>query len=491
MIFSSPRFFVFLVILLLTLWPRWSLAAKLRILLVASCFFYAAWDVRYLGLLLFVSLVNWWCGERISETDEPRARQRWLVASIIASLGTLGWFKYTNFFLDTLRPALAAAGLDVPHLEILLPAGVSFYTFKTMSYTIDVHRRELAPCRSFLDYATFVTFFPELIAGPIVRASIFLPQMNREIGPTVDRLRTGASLFLLGLVKKLVIADRMAGIADPVFSDPGQWSTATVWCGVVAYALQIYCDFSGYSDMAIGTAKMVGYDLPANFRMPYLARDVADFWRRWHITLSQWLRDYLYIPLGGNRHGTASTYRNLVVTMLFGGLWHGASWNFVLWGGLHGVALAVHRALRSWNRDRPLLPAALATPITTLFVILCWVPFRAPDFDTTMTVFARLFVPSEGVIWLPTWLIRSLVIVGLAHVIGVALENAAERGIGRARMDSVLGRFGARLRHDAVSGWWVELDPSRVGGAFALVATALLVFLFAATGANPFIYFQF
>ena len=227
--------------------------------------------------------------------------------------------------------------------NILLPAGISFYTFKSMSYTIDVFRGSLKPCRSWLDYATFITFFPELIAGPIVRGSVFLPQMDRVIGPTMDRVASGASMFLQGLVKKLFVADRMAVVADAVFATPGIFDTATTWCGVAAYTIQIYCDFSGYSDMAIGTARMIGYDLPENFNMPYLSTNITEFWRRWHMTLSTWLRDYLYIPLGGNRHGVLMTYRNLFLTMLLGGLWHGANWTFVIWGGLHGCALAVHK----------------------------------------------------------------------------------------------------------------------------------------------------
>ena len=206
-------------------------------------------------------------------------------------------------------------------MSVLLPAGISFYTFKSMSYTIDVYRRRIEPCSSHLDYTMFVTFFPDLIAGPIVRASVFLPQMTRRIGPTRERLLHGGSLFLIGMAKKLLIADHVAVVANDVFASPGSWSAATAWCGLLAYSLQIYCDFSGYSDMAIGTAKMLGYDLPENFNMPYLAASVAEFWRRWHITLSEWLRDYLYIPLGGNRRGTLRTDVNLLLTMLLGGLW--------------------------------------------------------------------------------------------------------------------------------------------------------------------------
>ncbi|MCC6642440.1 MAG: MBOAT family protein [Deltaproteobacteria bacterium] len=492
MIFSSPRFLLFLAVMLLLLAPRWRLQVKLHVLLVGSCFFYAAWDYRYLALLLFVSVANYVCGARIADASDERGRKLWLWASVAVSLGTLAYFKYTGFFLDTLRPALALAGVPVPELDILLPAGVSFYTFKTMSYTIDVYRRELEACRSITDYATFVTFFPELIAGPIVRASIFLPQMGRVIGPTAERLRIGASIFLLGLTKKLLIADPMASVADPIFASPETYATPTIWMGVLAYTLQIYCDFSGYSDMAIGVAKMIGYDLPENFRMPYLARDVAEFWRRWHITLSTWLRDYLYIPLGGNRHGPARTYLNLMATMLLGGLWHGSSWNFVLWGALHGIGLAVHRWLRDRNGGYPLLPHVVAVPTTFVFVMLCWVPFRAPDFRTTAIMLERMFVPgAEGVLWIPTLLLRGVLLIAAGHALGSLLEAAAERGWREGLAARLLRPFGGTLRHDAIAGWYVDLDPGRVGGAFVLVLCVLLIFFYAPTGTSPFIYFRF
>lgn len=492
MVFSSPRFLLFLVVLLLLLAPRWRLGVKLNILLVSSCFFYAAWDYRYLALLLFVSAANFLCGARIASSATEGQRKTWLWTSIAVSLGTLAYFKYTGFFLDTLRPALALAGIPLPELEILLPAGVSFYTFKTMSYTIDVYRRELDVCRSITDYATFVTFFPELIAGPIVRASVFLPQMTRTIGPTAERLRIGLSIFLLGLTKKLLIADPMASVADPIFASPETYATATLWMGVLAYTIQIYCDFSGYSDMAIGVAKMIGYDLPENFRMPYLARDVAEFWRRWHITLSTWLRDYLYIPLGGNRRGPARTYSNLMATMLLGGLWHGSSWNFVLWGALHGAGLAVHRWLRERGGGSSLLPRAVAIPLTFLFVMLCWVPFRAPDFGTTLTMLSRMFLPGqEGVLWVPTLLLRGVVLVVAGHALGSVLEAAAERGQRVGLAARLLRPFGGVLRRDPIAGWYVDVDPGHIGGAFVLVTCLLLIFFYAPTGTSPFIYFQF
>ena len=340
MIFSSVRFFIFLAITLAILGLISRRDLKKRFLAVASCFFYAAWDWRYLGLLLVISVTDYFCAIQISETNMRKRRKAWLILSLVSNLGILGWFKYFNFFIENANALLAQFGVSISHLNILLPAGISFYTFKTLSYTIDVYRKEIEPCRSWLDYATFITFFPELIAGPIVRGSVFLPQMGRSIGPTKERLIVGFSIFLQGFTKKVFIADRLATVADPIFANPGLYSSFSVWLGVVAYSIQIFCDFSGYSDMAIGVAKMIGYDLPENFNMPYLSASITEFWRRWHMTLSSWLKDYLYIPLGGNRKGRARTYINLMLTMLLGGLWHGASWNFVLWGGAHGLALA-------------------------------------------------------------------------------------------------------------------------------------------------------
>lgn len=492
MLFSSPRFFLFLVVVLAVLALRLRLRTKLDLLLVASCFFYAAWDWRYLALLLGVSAANHLCAVQIHASNDPRVRRRWLATSVIASLGTLAYFKYAGFFLENLNHLLALGGMSVPVLSVLLPAGISFYTFKTMSYTIDIHRRELEPSRTLRHYATYVTFFPELIAGPIVRASVFLPQMTREIGPTADRLRVGASIFLIGLTKKLLIADRVAGVSDAVFATPDVFSTGAVWLGVLAYTIQIYCDFSGYSDMAVGTAKMIGYDLPRNFRMPYLAANVAEFWRRWHITLSTWLRDYLYVPLGGNRKGRVRTYVNLALTMLLGGLWHGASWNFVLWGGLHGAALALHRAQSELRGGRRLLPGVLAVPITFGFAMLCWVPFRSPDWDTTVLVLRKLCgLAGPGAAYVSFGLVACAALLAAGHGLGALLDRSAEHGQEPPWLGRALAWLGFELRADPISGWYVVLGVGRLPGAMVVASWLLLLFLFVPTGTSPFIYFQF
>jgi alginate O-acetyltransferase complex protein AlgI len=493
MVFTSPRFLIFLglVLAVLSLLPGRDL--KKRFLALASCFFYAAWDWRYLGLLLVVSVIDYYCALRIHAGASQRARKLWLAASIVSNLGILAYFKYCNFFINNLNGFGAFFGWQLPVADILLPAGISFYTFKTMSYTIDVYRGELEPCHSWLDYTTFITFFPELIAGPIVRASIFLPQMTRDIGPTRERILAGASLFVQGLLKKLLVADRLATIADPIFGNPAIYSPATLWFGVLAYSIQIYCDFSGYSDMAIGTARMIGYDLPENFRMPYISCSITEFWRRWHMTLSSWLRDYLYIPLGGNRKGSGRTYINLMLTMLLGGLWHGASWNFVLWGGLHGTALALHKLLGHWRRGQPLLPKPIAWAVTLLFVMITWVPFRAHGFGTTLLMLEKMFCLGElrGGYWSPTWLWWLGGAVIAAHVLGLLVERAQANPAWERRFASGLNLFGFRIENLPISG--VFLVPYRItfAGSYAVALVFLILLYFAPMNTSPFIYFQF
>jgi alginate O-acetyltransferase complex protein AlgI len=487
-VFSSLRYFLFLAGVLTVLAPDYSHRAKKLVLCAASCFFYAAWDPRYLGLLLLVSIIDYACAVRITRSTDHRARRLWLMASVVSNLGILGYFKYANFFVDNVNALLKPAGLGLSAMHVLLPAGISFYTFKSMSYTIDVFRNEIPTTGSQLDYTMFVTFFPELIAGPIVRASVFLPQMERTIGPTRQRMIEGASLFGQGLAKKLLVADHLGTVADAVFGDPGRFAPFTVWCGLLAYTFQIYCDFSGYSDMAIGSARMVGYDLPENFNMPYLATSVAEFWRRWHITLSQWLRDYLYVALGGNRKGTARTYANLMVTMLLGGLWHGASWNFVLWGFLHGTALALHRAWRTLAGDRQ-LPPVVAWALTFAFTMLCWIPFRSPNVGVTRQMLGKLFgLEGGGGLWYPEVLWWSLLLLAGGHLIGMGLQRP-EEDAGRFR--SVLGRLSVRRIVSPISGVWPVFEMRSVAGTFVAATFLLSIYFFGAANSSPFIYFQF
>ena len=488
MVFSSLRYLLFLAGVLAILAPRYSHARKKLVLCAASCFFYAAWDPRYLGLLLLISVIDYACAVRIVRSRQSRGRRFWVSASVVSNLAILGYFKYANFFLENLNVVLGPWGLTAPSLRVLLPAGISFYTFKSMSYTIDVYRDQIPTTRSQLDYTMFVTFFPELIAGPIVRASVFLPQMDRTIGPTRQRLFEGISLFGQGLAKKLLVADHVAVVADAVFADPSRFSSFTVWCGLLAYTLQIYCDFSGYSDMAIGSARMLGYDLPENFNMPYLATSVTEFWRRWHITLSQWLRDYLYVPLGGNRKGPARTYANLMLTMLLGGLWHGASWNFVLWGCLHGVALALHRALRTSIRGWQ-MPDALARLSTFSFTMFCWIPFRSPNFGTTRLMIMKLLALEDGGgRWYPEVLWWSLLLVAAGHFFGMKLQTPAPK---TDRFGTLLDIFSIRRMANPISGIWPVFAMRSIAGCFVAMVMLLSIYFFGAANASPFIYFQF
>lgn len=488
MLFSSPWFFLFLVLVLAVLAPPFSVRMKKALLAFASCFFYAFWDYRYLGLLLLISVVDYYCASRIEASATRRTQKYWLGLSLLSNLGILAYFKYFNFFIDNLNGLLPLAA-SLPHRHILLPAGISFYTFKTLSYVIDVYRKELRPARSLMDYVTFVTFFPELIAGPIVRASVLLPQLDTDIGPRAARMRHGASLFLLGFTKKL-LADRLGAMFDPVFADPLVFSRGSAWAALLGYSLQIYCDFSGYSDMAIGTARMIGYRLPENFRMPYLSGSVSEFWRRWHMTLSYWLRDYVYIPLGGSRRGAWRTYANLMLTMLAGGLWHGASWNFVIWGGLHGSALAIERGALK-NGIRLPLPTWLKVSCTFGFVTLCWLPFRCSTLAQSKAFVSRLLSSPPGVDWVSAEFFVLAGVVVLGHALGSCIDAAASQNVNGSMTRRILERLGATLLVDELMGWCVCLTTRNLLGAFVLALWVIWALLFAPTQLSPFIYFQF
>jgi len=372
-----------------------------HLLLVASYVFYGWWDWRFLGLILLSTVVDYVSARRIEACSSTAARRGWLIASVSTNLGMLGVFKYFNFFASSLVQLLNVAGIraDDVTLNIVLPVGISFYTFQTMSYTIEVYRGSIHARRRFSDLALYVAFFPQLVAGPIERAGRLLPQIERPRRTGPEDLRAGAWLCLWGLFKKMVLADNLGLLANKVFSGNILPAGGELAVGVVCFAFQIYCDFSGYSDIARGLARLMGFRLMRNFSIPYLAADPSMFWNRWHISLSTWLRDYLYIPLGGNRRGKTRTQLNLMLTMLLGGLWHGASWLFVLWGLYHGLLLVGYRLIGSaWQSltarsaaaasivrlatGRP-LPAALVrlAGVLLMFFLVCgsWVLFRAPS----------------------------------------------------------------------------------------------------------------
>jgi alginate O-acetyltransferase complex protein AlgI len=360
--------------------------AQNRMFLAASYLFYGAWDWRFLGLIALSTLIDFGVGLRLSSVSDPRIRKGWVTLSVVTNLGILGAFKYAGFFAESLADLLAPFGVGLsPFIaDVALPVGISFYTFQSLSYTIDIYRDRLEPTRDLLDFALFVAFFPQLVAGPIERARRLLPQILEPRERSFDGVSSGLWLVLWGTFKKVVIADNLAPLVDAVYA-PGATPTGLeVTVATYAFAIQIYCDFSGYTDVARGTARMLGFDLMLNFRLPYFASSPAEFWRRWHISLSTWLRDYLYISLGGNRRGNAITLRNLALTMLLGGLWHGAAWTFVLWGAFHGGLLIAQRLLQP-RLPRILPPSGAARSawtcasviLTFHLVCLGWLFFRA------------------------------------------------------------------------------------------------------------------
>ncbi|MGE5268967.1 MAG: MBOAT family O-acyltransferase [Thiohalocapsa sp.] len=376
--------------------------AKKAVLVAASYYFYAQWDWRFLFLLAFSTALSYLGGRLIGAVRRPERQRLVLGVAIGLHLGLLGTFKYFDFFVSSANRLAHLLGLthELPFLEILLPVGISFFTFHGISYLVDVYRGDARVCRNPLDMALYMSFFPQLVAGPIVRAAYFLPQLER---PSAEPIPIAPALLLIlgGLFKKVVIANYVAsGLVDPVFAEPTAYGGPDLLLATYGYAVQIYCDFSAYSDIAIALAALLGFRFPANFNQPYRAERLRDFWRRWHISLSNWLRDYLYKPLGGNRRGRLKTYRNLLVTMLLGGLWHGAAWKFVAWGGLHGGGLAVERLIEPlierWlgRRSQTPLGRIVATVIVFHFVCLAWIFFRAEDFEM-----ARLYLTGFAAGW--------------------------------------------------------------------------------------------
>ena len=414
MLFNSGAFLQFFGAFLLLYWlARQSLAARNLLIVAASYLFYGWWDWRFLGLLAFSSLFDYGVGLGLERVAAPGRRKALLVASVVCNLTILGLFKYYDFFVESFAHLLA--DLHVPFqprtLHIILPVGISFYTFQSMSYALDVYRRKLPATRNVIHFLAFVSFFPQLVAGPIERATHLLPQFGQTRRITRDMIEEGLWLMLWGLFKKVALADHLAPLADMVFQG-SSFSAVTVVLGTLAFGLQIYCDFSGYSDIARGTARVLGFDILFNFNLPYTACSPREFWQRWHISLSTWLRDYLYISLGGNRHGAARTYLNLMVTMLLGGLWHGAAWHFVLWGAWHGSGLMVQRAAgnlaaRVTHSRSGRVAAWLAT---MLFVFYGWMLFRAGSLDQILAMTQALGDFSAPV-WLRSYLIN---LVGFA-----------------------------------------------------------------------------
>ncbi len=404
MSFNSIAFLVFFPCFFVLYWLLRG-SKRVALCLIASYVFYGWWAYEFLGLILISTLVDYLVGLSLGTAESRTTRKLLLGVSIACNLGILATFKYLNFFAENLEQLVAPFGwkLDWPTLNLLLPAGISFYTFQTLSYSIDVYRGQISPQRDLVKFATFVSFFPQLVAGPIVRAREFLPQLETDRVFDWVNFERGVGRVLQGFFKKLAIADSIAIVADPMFGDPRGYSSINVLVIVVLYAIQVYCDFSGYCDIAIGLAKMLGFELPENFRSPYFATSPSDFWHRWHITLSTWLRDYVYIPLGGNQNGEWNTYRNLTITMMLGGLWHGASWNFVIWGALHAIILVLHRAWVATRSKKKLRADAsqrstwVQVPVHAfkcgaMFATLCvtWVFFRSSTLGGAIEILGQM-----------------------------------------------------------------------------------------------------
>ena len=420
--FNSLTFIAFFVVVVMLYYALQSWTARKSLLVIASYLFYAAWNPLYIILLWISTIADWTIARRIAATPQQHRKRLLVTLSLLINLGMLGYFKYGGFLLDNFVALMASIGIEYvpPDASIVLPIGISFYTFQTLSYTLDVYRGQMQPRYSLLDFSLFVSFFPQLVAGPIVRASYFLPQCTEARRATADTMGWGLALVAFGLFAKVVLADSvLAPIADAVFGAPDTVGTFDTWLGVFAFSGQIFFDFSGYSTCAIGAAMCLGFALPDNFRSPYAAIGFSDFWQRWHISLSQWLRDYLYISLGGNRRGSARTFVNLVVTMFLGGLWHGASWMFVIWGLLHGFYLVVEHAAKSLVGDIAVfrlhsVRVALGL-LTFVMVSMTWVFFRAPDMTVATTMHATMVTPTEtgSLIFAERLPVIGLVLLGL------------------------------------------------------------------------------
>ena len=438
------------------------------VLLLASYVFYGWWNWKCCLLMLGLTLVAYICAGSYSRSR----RKLYVVLGVVFPLLILGIFKYFNFFIDSFCDALGISRAG--SLNILLPVGISFYTFQSLSYTIDVYRGKIKAEKSFKNVALYIAFFPQLVAGPIVKAGEYIPQLYEDRNISLENFQMGIQFFALGLFKKIVIADNISTFADAVYECPAEFHAITVLLAVAAYSVQIYCDFSGYSDMAVGCAKCLGYDLSRNFNLPYISRNVTEFWKRWHISLSTWLMEYLYIPLGGNRKGKARQYINLMLTMLIGGLWHGAAWTFVVWGGLHGLALCVHKMFMEWrrgkkHRDGPVI-FWISVFFTFWYVSFCLVFFRAGDFATALELIAAVFTWQQGVMHLSSW---------------------ALLGLGCMSLATLAAWIRSRKLGTALEGYYPQVKLDTVPGLLVFFLFVGLTLGLAYTGENPFIYFQF
>lgn len=476
LIFNSGLFlFLFVAFMAVYLMLRRTTTLRILYVIAFSLFFYYKSSGIYFLLLVFASVSDYLIAHSIARTKDPKTKKRWVAASVAINLGMLGYFKYTNFFVEIANSLVGAGFLDFQN--IFLPVGISFFVFQSMSYTIDVYRGAIKPLNRLIDYIFYLSFFPQLVAGPIVRAKDFIPQIRKPVEVTQRMFGMAIGLIIIGLIKKAIISDYISlNFVDRIFDEPGLYSGFECLLGIYGYALQIYCDFSGYSDMAIGIALLLGFRFPKNFDAPYKSATITEFWRRWHISLSSWLRDYLYISLGGNRKGKLRTYLNLLLTMVLGGLWHGAAVRFVLWGALHGVALAVHKMWLSiipWAKakgeDMNIVTRLLGWFVTFHIVCLGWLLFRAEDMQTVQLMLHQIVNNFNAAI-IPQ------VVLGYKAVMGLIVLGYLMHFIPEKIDEDMMAKVGS------ASFWWqVAL----------LVLTAWCVMQVKSSDIQPFIYFQF
>lgn len=471
--FATVKYLLFIVFVFAIYW-RLNRKKQNLFLLLASYFFYANWDWRFLSLIIISTATDYFSGLLIYDSKSAGRRKLVLIISLIVNLSILGYFKYLNFFAGSLIALADTVGWHVSWTvaKIILPVGISFYTFQSISYTVDIYRRQLKPTRSFIDFAAFVAFFPQLVAGPIVRANEFVFQLENKRHFSAEKLQQGLTRFMLGFFKKAIIADTLAvHLVDPAFADPTSYTSGTLWLALLGWSIQIYADFSGYSSMAIGSAKILGFDIPENFRFPYLSWNISQYWQRWHMTMSRFFRDYVYIGLGGNRKGMARSMVNIAITTFVSGLWHGAGWTFVAWGWLHGFYIVTFQIWRAWRQKlgkwnkNPGFPGVVPGWILTMLAVsLSRILFRSPNFTTAWEYIKGLFgSEGESVIDFPSiiWICFGAIVI------------------------------------DHIAGWFIQYRPGlekRIPAvATAVFYAVLFIFVYYSYPQNviPYVYFQF
>ena len=482
MLFNSVQFFIFFIFVLLIITSIRKNNYRHLFLLVSSYYFYWVSSNYFFVLLLFTSLITFYSGEEIYKTTDHKKKKYFLFLALASTLGILGFFKYFNFAIDTIDQSAQMFNVHLPihTLNILLPVGISFFTFQGLSYVFDIYKGKLEPVDSFYKYALFVAFFPQLVAGPIVRASHFLPQLKNNVGIVPDHLKFGITLIAWGLIKKVIIADNIGPTVDIVFSYPTGFSSIYIMAATFLFGIQIYCDFSGYSDIAIGSAKIMGFNLPQNFDRPYFTKNPSEFWRKWHISLSSFIKDYLYIPIGGNRKGKIRTYVNLMVAMLLTGLWHGAAWNFVIWGGYHGILLMVHKIISKGNYlknsmiSNTRIESLLSLIVTQYFVFLGWLIFRVENLDDLV------------------YCINKFIFIDFIFDLDPQIELAFAGSFLLLTVAFMKTKASGRIVNFLSNDWISYISSLKLKQwMYFLIVTMLLLLIFSPSRSPEFIYFQF